>query len=217
MIHNKAIDIETGALPLAEIAHLKPAFSAPGNYKDPYKIAENIAEQEARWFEKAALSPLTGQILVIGIKPFGLPVRYLEGPETGILADFWQEFGDGVELDKWHGHAITGFDLPFIIKRSWLHGITVPMSLLFTNGGRYINDRRFVDTMTAFQCGDRNDFVGLDRVAKFFGLPGKTEDLGAQFAEIYRTDRARALAYLGRDLEIVENVSNRMFAYDVAA
>lgn len=207
-----ALDSETAGQPRENIIHLKPVFAAPGNYKDPVKIAESIADQERKWFEGAALSPLTGRILVIGIKEFGegKTPTMLQGDENAILREFWNIVGYAGELEQWYGHALHHFDLPFIIKRSWLHGIPVPMHTVFS--GRYINDRRFIDTMTAFACGDKGaGYIGLDTVAKFFGIPGKTEDLGPQFAEVYATDPARALAYLTRDLEIVEGIANRMF------
>lgn len=206
-----ALDIETAALPLEAIAHLKPTFNAPGNYKDPLKIADNIAEQERRWIDAAALSPLTGRVLVIGVKQFGQAPQYFEGNEAEILQTLWNAVGYDSAFDQWYGHALHGFDLPFLIKRSWMHGIKVPMNTVFGDRG-YINARRFIDTMLAFQCGNKADgYVSLDTVAKFFGLPGKTEDIGAEFGQIYAVDRPRALAYLGRDLELVESIAGRMF------
>lgn len=205
-------DIETAALPLEQIQHLKPAFQAPGNYKDPLKIQEHIAQQEAKWLEGAALSPLTGRVLVIGIKRFGAhEPTFLEGDEPTMLREFWNIVGISAGLDYWYGHGLHGFDLPFLVKRSWLHGIPVPMQTIFGDRG-YVNPRRFIDTMVAFSCGDRAaGYISLDTVAKFFGLPGKTEDLGPQFAQVYAMDRPRALAYLRRDLELVENIADRMF------
>lgn len=215
-IQQSSLDIETAAQPLELIGHLKPKFAAPGNFKDPLKIAENIAAQERKWVEDAALSPLTGRILVIGVKPFGKEPIILEGDEITILQQFWQMVGYASEFEQWYGHNIHGFDLPFIIKRSWLHSIPVPLYSVMS--GRYINDRRFIDTMVGFQCGDRqSQYVSLDTVAKFFGFPGKTEDLGSQFAEVYATDRPRAIAYHVRDLELVEGIAGRMFAPFAAA
>lgn len=215
-----SLDIETAAQPLENIIHLRPLFEAPSNWKDPDKIAEKIAEQQRAWYEKAALSPISGRVLVIGVKQFGpgLKPTLFEGDEAKMLHDFWQFVNAERSFDQYFGHHLHGFDLPFLIKRSWLHGIRVPTEVIFDGAGRYINDRRFVDTMIAFQCGDRRaDFVSLDTVAKFFGLPGKTEDIGAQFSTIYATERDRALSYLFRDLDLVEGIANRMIPQQVAA
>lgn len=217
-IQRNACDIETGALPLAEIIHLKPQFAAPGNYKDPVKIAESIAAQEAQWLEKAALSPLTGRVLVIGVKPFGPhSPQFFEGDERAMLAEFWNVVGIGHDFVEWYGHNLSFFDLPFLIKRSWLHGLPVPLSILFESNGRYFNGRRFKDTMTTFQCGNRQDFVSLNTVGKFFGLGGKAEENSANFAALYATDREAALAHLARDLELTEGIASRMFAIQEAA
>jgi DNA polymerase elongation subunit (family B) len=217
-MNRNSLDIETAPQPLEDIVHLRPLFEAPSNWKDPDKIAEKIAEQQRKWIADAALSPITGRVLVIGAKPFGgTPVTF-EGDEAPMLHEFWQYVNAERVFDTYYGHNLHAFDIPFLIKRSWLHGIRVPMEVIFDASGRYVNDRRFVDTMVAFQCGDRrSDFISLDTVAKFFGFPGKTEDIGAQFATIYATDRDRAMAYLYRDLDLVEGIANRMFPHQQAA
>lgn len=218
-IYNRnALDIETAPRPIEEIYKLKPDFKAPSNFKDPFKIAENLKEQEENWLKKAALDPITGRIVVLGVKPFGGEPVIFEGEERDILFAWWDYFGQGREFAEFFGHGLKGFDIPFIIKRSWMHGIKVPMDVLFPGEGRFLNARRFHDTMQAFQCGDmKADWVGLDAVAKFLGFEGKTENIGAQFAEIYAADRPRALAYFVRDLEQTEAVAKIMFPEVVAA
>ena len=51
-----------------------PAEVKTGNLKDPAKIAEKIAEAEANhrrdYFDKAALDPLTGRVVAIGVMVF---------------------------------------------------------------------------------------------------------------------------------------------------
>ena len=206
-----AIDIETEGLPLAAIQHLKPEFKAPANYKDEAKIRESILEQEKKWLEGAALSPMTGKILVIGFKTFGKDPLLLEGNEKEMLLNFWFHVGQCPLVDTFYGHAMNSFDLPYLVKRSWLHGVAVPSELVFSESG-YVNSRKWKDTMVAFQCGDRTaGFTSLDKVSKFFGLEGKTEDIGAEFGKVYAEDRPRALSYLKRDLELVEAVAGRMF------
>lgn len=207
------IDIETSPRPVADIEHLCPKFSAPANYKDADKIAANIAEQKAAWLERAALSPITGSIVAIGYRsgPITRIVTIKDGmTEADLLNDFWDVFGTDDDMTQFIGHNLHGFDLPFIIRRSWFHGIRVPSSV-FENGGRYVNGRRFLDTMKAFQCGNaREDFIGLDRLAKWLGLAGKTDDIGATFAQVLEEDRERAIAYLTRDLELTEAIARRI-------
>jgi predicted PolB exonuclease-like 3'-5' exonuclease len=203
------IDIETAGLPIEQIDHLAPTFTAPSNYKDADKIAASIAEQRMEWFKRAALSPLTGKIVAIGYKvPNGQQVLHVAN-EIELLEEFWNDYEKHAEKQgQMIGHNILGFDIPFIIRRSWANKIRVPATV---QNGRYLNERRFIDTMTAFQCGNRTEkFHSLDTVAKFMGFAGKTEAIGAQFAEILATDPKRALAYLAADLQAVENIAARM-------
>ena len=68
-------DVETGALPESEIAAMMPPFDPAevktGNIKDPEKVAAKIAEAEAShrrdFFDRAALDPLTGRVVAIGV------------------------------------------------------------------------------------------------------------------------------------------------------
>ena len=200
------IDIETAGQPIEQIDHLAPTFTAPSNYKDADKIAASIAEQRMEWFKRAALSPLTGKIVAIGYKePNEQPVLHV-ADEAELLTSFWYEYQ--VDQKQMIGHNILGFDIPFIIRRSWANKIRVPATV---QNGRYLNGRRFIDTMTAFQCGNRTEkFHSLDTVSKFMGFAGKTEAIGAQFAEILATDPKRALAYLAADLQAVQDIADRM-------
>jgi len=207
------IDIETAGLAVEQIDHLAPTFTAPSNYKDADKIAANIAEQRMEWFKRAALSPMTGKIVAIGYKiPYKVPTQATilhVANEIELLTEFWRDYEEHAKKQgQMIGHNILGFDIPFIIRRSWANKIRVPATV---QNGRYLNERRFIDTMTAFQCGNRTEkFHSLDTVAKFMGFAGKTEAIGAQFAEILATDPKRALAYLAADLQAVEDIAERM-------
>jgi hypothetical protein len=201
------IDIETTGLPADKIAHLAPEFTAPANYKDADKIAANIAEQRTEWLKRAALSPLTGKIVAIGFKEPNAKPLILTDNESYMLRYFWERYNKDADA-KFIGHNILGFDLPFIIRRSWALGVKVPPTV---NSGRYLNDRRFLDTMTTFQCGNRTEkFFGLDTVARFMGFAGKTEKIGADWFAIFQSDPERALDYLKADLQAVEDIALRM-------
>ena len=82
-------DIETGPLPENELLAMMPAFDPAdvksGNLKDPAKIAEKIAEAEANhrrdFIGRAALDPLTGRVVAIGVMTFD--ARGENGPSFG--------------------------------------------------------------------------------------------------------------------------------------
>jgi hypothetical protein len=209
-------DIETEALPEAEIAHLMPTFEAPSNYKDPEKIAANIADQKAKWLERAALSPLTGRVMAIGLKgtinDLGLEIH--EGDEEAILLNFgsllFNEFNFYITQPRLKGWNIRGFDIPFLITRGWKYEIKFPKWM--TEKAAFGQPPFVEDLMDTFKAGDyRAPYVSLDTAARFLGLEGKLGS-GKDFASLYHSDKAAALAYLRRDVELLEEIDRRINA-----
>ena len=80
-------DIETGPLPDEILDEIEPVHSPPKTLKDPEKIRQSIAEKARIWRSKAALSPLTGQVLAIGIRKLGKS-QFLLGDEKTLLREF---------------------------------------------------------------------------------------------------------------------------------
>ncbi len=203
-------DIETGALPLEKIEHLCPEFKAPANYKDAAKIAENIDEQKATWIERGALSALTGRVLAIGLRTDGVTTILQDDDEAKNLRAFWAWLEDRVrERRAVVGFNSNKFDIPFLTRRSWAHGIAIPSGVYMTRG--YVNQSVFIDLALEWQCGDRMEWVKLDTVCRFFGLSGKNGN-GKEFAGLWVNDRAKALEYLNNDMAITAKVMERMLS-----
>jgi len=203
-------DIETGPLPLAELEAIIPAFDPAevktGNIKDPAKIAEKLAESERRhkqdFIDRAALDPLTGRVLAIGTLNLGKYVPIYDDDEAKMLRDFWMAWEESIQMI---GFNIFQFDLPFLIRRSWKHKVTIPAEI---RRGRYWADR-FVDLRDVWQMGNRQDHGSLDSISKHMGIGAKTGD-GGDFAALFGTDRNAALAYLKNDLELTWKMAERM-------
>ena len=183
--------------------------------------ADVDAAKAAHWqdfLDKAALSPLTGRVLAIGYQlPNGRRVIHhheANDQEPGMLSSFWQIVQKAIkQREKVVGHNIEGFDLPFLLRSSWLYRIDVPDEIF---DGRYWN-RCFLDTMRRWQCGNyREQFAKLDTLAKAFGLGGKLEDggvSGAEFSKFYwgsPEERALALQYLEKDVELTAAIASKM-------
>lgn len=210
------LDIETEALPEAEIQHLMPRFEAPSNYKDPEKIAANIAEQKAKWLEAGALSPITGRVLAIGyrfpnstsnfeIHSDVLGEAFVLSGLLNVLADEGRFTASQPRLIGWN---VKGFDIPFLIKRGWKHGIKFPKWL--TAKPSWSEAPAVLDLMEEFKAGDwKAPYTSLDVAARFLGLEGKLGS-GKDFAALYRSDKAAALAYLRRDVELLEAIHGRI-------
>jgi hypothetical protein len=207
-------DVETAPLPESELAALLPPFDPAevrtGNLKDPEKIAAKLAESEAshrrEFFAKAALDPLTGRVLVIGLLDKG-GVRILDNEnEAAVLREFWTACrGEQGRINQLVGFNTHLFDLPFLIRRSWRHRVPVPFGV---RRGRYWGDE-IVDLRDAWQLGDRQARGSLDAIAKHLGLGAKNGN-GADFAALWQTDRAKAVEYLKNDLELTAKIADAL-------
>lgn len=242
-------DIETGPRPMDEIRDLMPPFDGElgpfdpsavkcGNLRDAAKIEAKIAdaaaahraalesmdqrraEHEKTWYDRCALSPLTGHVLAVGwmegadtrdcfcvgdefTSETGQPVVIID--ENWLIEYVWRTLAD-VKSAPFVGHNIFGFDLPFLIRRSWLLGIDVPDHI---RNGRYWSPI-FVDLMDVWGCGSR-EMVALDTLAKACGLAGKPDGInGGMFAELLRTNRPQAIAYLKNDLAMTWGVASQL-------
>ena len=197
------LDIETGPLPEKQVRQFMTAIEAPSNYKDADKIKAYVADKEREFIEAAALKAHTGQVLAVGMTSNVTDIGgILTGDEAEIIDQTW---------NTWHltsapiiGHNIKGFDMPFLIRRSYIHGIRPPANLM---RGRYF-DNRVIDTMEAWMAGTQ-DRISLANLARALGVGEKTGS-GADFAKLFGTDREAAIQYLRQDLSLTESVARRM-------
>lgn len=219
---------------------------AYGNTKDPAKRAEKLRDCEqkhaalvenyaaecdrlqAEWREKtladAALSPATGEILVIGVtNPIDGKFGTTESlsSEAEMLEWFWAKYqkcrrpGSGQQPRLMIGHNIKQFDLPFLVIRSRILQVDVPREVFEPKWEKW--DEIFVDTIDRWRM--RRSWgsceSSLDHIGKALGLGGKSrgpngEDLGKIFSKLWREDRELARKYLHRDLELTAKVAVRL-------
>ena len=216
-----------------------PAAVKIGNVKDEVKIKIKVdrarsehnaavrdyaatteaakVQHEADIMGKAALSPLTGQILAIGYKSEkGVRLQVAAGDnlkytEADLISDFWALYSKScAPTRKIVGHNIFGFDLPFLIRRSWANDIQVPATVI--DRDRFWNERVFVDTMKKWQCGTYGEkFIKLEALSAFFGGPVKPAGIdGGMFADLIagnQDDQKAAVEYLLNDLEMTWKVA----------
>ena len=194
------IDIETIAIPNAPM----PDFSAPGNLKDPVKIAAAIEEKKANWLADGALHAERGQVVAIGWRNLKERAMTLTGPEPELLSAIWEVLrGETLVV----GFNLHRFDLPFLIRRAWVNGVHVPMGSIFRNGR--IDENRFVDLLKLWQCGDRQEYISLDMMARTLLGRGKTGS-GADFGNLWAADRQAALEYCKADVDLTWDCALRM-------
>lgn len=133
------------------------------------------------------------------------PERFVRVACTAFSSIVMASGGSGWPLIGWN---IFGFDLPFILRRSWILGVALPE---WIRNGRYW-DRCFVDAMDVWACGNRDQAVGLDLAAATLGV-GRKSGSGAHFASLWGgsdEERAHALEYLENDLRLTKSVAERI-------
>lgn len=194
----------------AKIAEARAAHEAAvQNYE------ANVQQAKAEWWmdllSKAALSPLTGRILAIGYRNADNGKQAIDGDEseTVILENFWRKYHQCRSASRrMCGFNILGFDVPFVVRRSWLLGVDVPDTVI--EKGRYLDGHVFIDLMQLWGCGNR-EYIQLDALTKAFGIGGKPEGInGGDFARLWTTDRDAAEAYLANDLDLETKLAARL-------
>jgi len=213
-----AFDIETGPLSEEQIRKIAPAFKESevktgnlGLEKQLEKIALEKTKHISKIVSSAALNAEYGQVLAIGILGDDEPT-ILTGEESDILAKFWglalKDFQEGIS--SWVGHNILGFDLPFLLRRSMIVGVSVPSFLRPKLGGRYWPDF-WIDTMEVWKAGDYRATISLDRFCKASGLEGKNGS-GEFFGKLFKEDKQKAIEYLKNDIKITKDLADRVVA-----
>jgi predicted PolB exonuclease-like 3'-5' exonuclease len=198
-------DIETG--PADDAVQFEPQFEASKVLKDPLKIAADIADKRAAWWDKLALSALTGQVLAIGWAGDDGEVTVIT--QTSILSEidvitaFWNATRSAETLVGFNSNA---FDLPFLWRRSIKLGIVIPHGIFEPNRRLFATN---IDLMERWCWFDSQARVSLDNLAKFCGFPPK-KGSGKFFADLFRTNIAEAVAYLEHDVKLTRAIGRRM-------
>lgn len=183
-----------------------------------------VANEEPQYWADiqrgAALSALTGQILAIGYRTaekkiiHGVGEPWTDGSimtERDVLEKFWHFYKQlRAASRQMIGFNIKDFDIPYIVQRSIILGVSIPSSLFAQ--GRYL-DSLFVDLRTTWLGGQYNGKGSLDAICKACGIGGKTEGInGGMFADLWNgkpEERAKAKEYLFNELEITWCLADR--------
>lgn len=170
----------------------------------PSRIVAAKAAAFGQWKERAALSACTGRVLVIGYYSPGKAAAVIaQGEETDLITRFWQMYekmrADGRPMV---GLNIHDFDLPFLVRRSWILGVDVPATVIVQ--GRYF-DPAFIDLRKVWLLGQHaaNCPSNFDVIGRALGTGGKNGQSGADFAKLWHgtaEEREKAVAYLENDL-----------------
>src|SRR6516164_660490 len=217
---NFCFDIETIPVDTERLNAIIPPFNADevrvGNLTDPEKIAAKIerarTEHFQRYYKRAALSALTGSIAMIGVlgASDGDPIIFVGPNEAETITaffEFWLYHTN--EGAHWLGFNIKNFDVPFLVRRAWLHKIPVAPGFV---KGRYL-PAFFTDLMELWTGPEHaaQFEVSLNDLALYFGFEPKTAN-GADFHELLRYKPDEARDYLRHDLRLTYRIAEAMHA-----
>ena len=212
------VDIETLALPTSRREHTRPTDASMkyGNTKDPVKRQSKLDAAIKDWERgtTAALSALTGQVACIGLARGEEPVGILEGDEADILKSFWNTVGSSLadSTNRFIGFYSNSFDIPFLIRRSMLTGVTVPYFVY--NEIRQYRPTMFIDVIDQWRCGDRQLHIKLETLCAAMGIAVKQGAVkGHNFGEFWNgTPEQKELArqYCKSDVDATRELAQRM-------
>ncbi len=200
-------DIETAPLPEEHLRsrNLLPAFEPPGNIKDPVKLKEREEAHNDKALADAALSPITGSVCAVGWMHGSDEKTYqylmtAEGiTEQTLLEEFWRHARNSInDSGKLVGFNIKKFDLPFLIRRSWVLGVK-PLDV---HNGKYFSDYAVMDLRDRWTFGDRYEEGNLATLTSLFGIGAKTGS-GKHFHRLAVEDPVKAKEYLMNDVVLL--------------
>lgn len=210
------LDLETCP---ADPATFVADVSAPGNLKDPEKIAAALAEKRAEAHARTSFDVHHGRLLCAAVAVNDGPVRVAydatlsnPGALLSLVADACEEAS---EQDRGRylvcGHNIAGFDVPWLWRLAVKHRHRLADLLPYRKWGDGL-----ADTMQMWSITNPTDRVKLDTIARFLGYGGKDDGMdGAEVWPAYqRGEHERIKTYCARDVELVRSVYLRMTGND---
>jgi len=209
----------------ADVEKEKLELKAPGNYKDPEKIAAYIETEKIKLdsnfderYRKTALD-YRGEIFCIcAAQNDDEIMKFVKGQtnnEYEIIAAFFSWF-DSLRDNHGQrraytlvGHNSNSFDWPFIWRRAVINNVPVTRSFPRPLEIKPWSDKTH-DTMIMW-TGSPREFISQDRLAKALGLPGKGDMDGSKVWDYVKEGRGQEVVdYCARDVETVRQIHKRL-------
>ena len=183
------------------------------------KVEQARIEHWLKIKSKAALKALFGKVLAIGfLGPEDGLKGILSGDEPAILLKIGEIFQEQINRgNRIIGFGIFRFDLPFLVRRSWILGLNFPFNLVWLRSSPASKgwwNPAFVDLMEHWRLGVYQEYVSLDTMAKALGVGSKSSEVtGATFHKYWQgnsEERQKARAYLVNDVQVTRACAARL-------
>lgn len=199
------IDIET--IPNTDVADLKPDMKADGRLKDKDKIAASIEKKQGEAVHKMGLNPDLGRICVIGYACRKSPKEIItddhhikeatDAQERSVLRAFWKKVESYEKICTFNG---AGFDIPFIMRRSWLLGVRPTRKFPVVPWKCATRESDHIDVRLVLSMGNPTAKGKLDFYGQLKLGEGKTDGIdGSQVWPMWQDGRIDEICSYGRD------------------
>jgi uncharacterized protein YprB with RNaseH-like and TPR domain len=224
------IDIETTTQTktFSELIQKNPALEEYWNIKttqlrdnQPTDLAD-FRTPAQMWPRMAGLYPEWGKIVCISMGQIqfdetGHPVDFKAvsfhgDDEASVLKDFAQTAAKIMQKYpkmKWVGHNIKGFDMPYIIKRSLINSVNVPVAFHLHKQKPWENC--LLDTQDVWKFGGWNS-AKLGLISELLGIPSPKDAMsGPEVNEYYWDGRLEEIkTYCEKDIQATANIILKM-------
>lgn len=214
--HLLLIDIETvSAHP--SFSQLTDDWKQLWEEKVQRQLPENVTAGEF-YPQRAAVMAEFSKVICISVGYFkkegaGLKLRvksFYGDDEKVLLQDFiaaLQKMESNNNKWSFTGHNIKEFDIPFICRRLFINGLTLPAFLDFQNMKPW--ETNMIDTFQYWRFGDYKHYTSLKLLAAALGVPSPKDDIdGSMVGDVYwnKKDLARIVTYCQKDVVTVANI-----------
>lgn len=194
-----SLDIETVVIESEEARdEIAAGITPPASMSKPETLAQWTETRKPQLVEEAfargGLSPVTGKIICIGLVSSTHEQIFASDDEHEVIRlayEFIQSLGEPITLV---GHAIQGFDLPFLRCRSIVHGLRPPLAVAKAWKSKPW-DGAVGDTMVMWNP-DRDKRISLDKLCRLLGIPSPKAD-GINGSDVYGLYKAGEWQQIG--------------------
>ena len=162
------------------------------------------------------MHPMYARIVVICAKEYQKETKiFNDTDEKSLLEDFWNFIAEKFAEDPRTiivTHNGYKFDIPFLILRSYIKGVKVPVQIN-TNRSTMMNSNHF-DTMLFFSFNGTFVNPSLEILCKMFGIDVHERLTGDEILKCYKKGNIQEIVeHCKNDVEILEKVFDKVYIH----